>query len=63
MKRKSKQKEPKHQTTLRLDPEIFRAAEEVARKTRMSVTSVVEACLESGIPRLEKLHEEFMRDK
>lgn len=61
--RKTKQTEPKHQTTLRLDPKLFKQAERVAQKTRMSVTSVVETCLEAGIPRLEKLHDDFIKDK
>lgn len=59
-KRKSKGDDAKHLTTVRLDPELYEAAKRVAKMSRMSITSVMEQCLEAGLPRLEKLQKEFL---
>jgi predicted DNA-binding ribbon-helix-helix protein len=62
-KRKTKKAETKHHTTLRLSRELWVEAEKVATLKRMSVTAVIETCLESGLPRLERIHREFLKDQ
>ena len=59
MSKKANSTEPKATTALRLDPELLKKIDEVAKLQSCSRTSVIEQCLESGLPRLKKFFEEF----
>lgn len=50
---------PKKQTALRLDPDLLKLIDKVAKSQRTSRTSVIEQCLDAGLPRLQKMYEEF----
>jgi predicted HicB family RNase H-like nuclease len=51
------------QTSIRIDPELWAEATRIAEIQHSSVASVLEQCLEKGLPRLEKLLEEFHSGK
>ena len=63
MKTKPKAKAPPQPksklTTMRLDEELFERASVIAGIQRSSVRSVIEQCLDSGLPELERLIKEF----
>lgn len=59
-RRKTKGNDPKHHTTVRIDLEMWKELEAVADLKRMSATSVIEVCLEAGLPRLREQHREFV---
>ena len=46
-------------TTMRLDEELWERASVIAGIQRSSVRSVIEQCLDSGLPELERLIKEF----
>lgn len=59
-KRAGKPKEvARVQTTMRLNPELLDLARETAELHHTTVTTIIEQCLEAGVPRLRKLHTEF----
>jgi predicted HicB family RNase H-like nuclease len=51
------------QTSIRVDPELWAEATRIAEIQHSSVASVLEQCLEKGLPRLEKLLDDFHSDK
>ena len=58
---KKQKRAPKHITTIRVEAELYEQAKRVAELSGMSVTSGLGKCLEAGLPRLEKLHQEFLK--
>ena len=49
----------KKQTALRLDPKLLKLIDKAAADQRTSRTSVIEQCLDAGLPRLQKMYKEF----
>jgi len=50
-----------HVTTMRIDAELWAEAQRLAEIQHTSATSVIEQCLQAGLPKLEKLYAEFQR--
>jgi len=49
------------QTSIRIDPAIWAEATRIAELQHSSTASVLEQCLEAGLPRLEELLDEFRK--
>jgi predicted HicB family RNase H-like nuclease len=64
-KKPTKKNSPKArlQTSIRVDPELWAEATRIAEIQHSSVAAVLEQCLQKGLPRLERLFEEFHKQK
>ena len=48
-------------TTMRIDAELWAEAQRLAEIQRTSATSIIEQCLQAGLPRLDKLYSDFQK--
>ena len=61
--RKTTSQELKTQTALRLDPKLLKEIDKVAEMQRTSRTSIIEQCLDAGLPRLRDSIDQFRKGK
>ena len=62
-KKANSSKELKTATALRLEKDMIRRIDEVAKLQNSSRTTVIEQCLESGLPKLKRFFEEFQENR
>lgn len=61
--RKPQAEKARTQTTIRLSADLSARLKRLAELQRTSSTAVIEQCLVSGMPRLEKLFQEFLEGR
>ena len=63
MAKKANSNKTKTATALRLDADLLKRIDEVASLQNSSRTTVIEQCLDAGLPQLKKFFEDFQKSQ